>query len=75
MAMHQVLTKHDIEVVEIPRLAKETGYISASKIREALRNDDWDFVKENVPTVTYEYLTSGEAAPIIERIKGSNSRH
>lgn len=74
--MHKLLPEHGIEVEEVKRKALgEDDYISASKIRAALKIDDWDTIHEKVPQTTYDFLKSDEALPIIEKIKISNSRH
>ena len=51
--------------------------ISASKVRMAIKEDDWDFVKKSVPSTTFEYLTSPEAHTIIHNIKAikDNQHH
>ena len=50
------LPKHGIAVVEIPRLAMENTPVSASAVRAAWENKDWDTVKNLVPTTTFAYL-------------------
>ncbi len=54
----------------IPRKADEEGdIISASRVRKFLAEGDFDKVRKEVPDVTFEFLTSKEALPIIEKIK------
>lgn len=50
--MKQLLPKYGVQVVEIERL----DGISASKVREAVGNGDWQLVKKLVPQSTYDYL-------------------
>lgn len=74
--MHLLLPEHNVEVVEVERKSlKEDDYISASQIREAVKNDDWDTIKDRVPKTTYDFLVSEAAKPIVEKIKNSDSRH
>lgn len=75
-AMKEILPKHGIELIEIPRRRTEKGeIISASTVRDLIRKDAWEDIKRFVPMTTYEFLISEEAKPIIERIKKSKSRH
>ncbi|WP_029233422.1 adenylyltransferase/cytidyltransferase family protein [Butyrivibrio sp. VCB2006] len=54
--MKQTLPKYGVEFVEIPR--KQTGdmVISASAVRKAMHEGNWELVKELVPPTTYEFL-------------------
>ena len=67
--MAQELPKAGIACHIIPR--KEAGGrgISASTVRMALQNGDWEQLKALVPTTTLDYFTSPEAASVIERIR------
>ena len=67
--MAQELPKAGIQCHIIPR--KESGgkAISASTVRVALQNRDWERLKTLVPPTTYRYFTSPEATPILERIR------
>jgi [citrate (pro-3S)-lyase] ligase len=49
--------------------------VSASQVRELLRQEDWPAIRLLVPETTYRYLLSEEAAPIIAKLKQSQSRH
>lgn len=53
----------------IPR--KEAGgkAISASTVRQALQQENWELLQTLVPATTYRYFTSPEAAPVLERIR------
>lgn len=73
--MQQVLPEYGIEVEVIPRLTHEGTAVSASSVRELIRNGRLAEVRELVPTVTWEYLNSEEAQPVIERIKREKRRH
>ena len=67
--MAEELPKAGIQCHIIPR--KEAGgkAISASTVRAALQNGDWDTLKALVPATTLDYFTSPEAAPVLERIR------
>ena len=67
--MAQELPKAGIVCHIIPR--KEVGgkAISASTVRLALQNGDWETLKILVPPTTLDYFTSPEAAPVLERIR------
>lgn len=67
--MAQELPKAGITCHIIPR--KESGgkAISASTVRVALQNGDWDTLKTLVPGTTLQYFTSPEATPVLERIR------
>lgn len=74
-AMVAILPQHGIAVHEMPRIAKNGSSISASRVREALKQEEWAEIRTLVPDTTYQYLRSAEALPIIEKIKTSQSRH
>ena len=67
--MAQELPKAGIACRIIPR--KEAGgkAISASTVRVALQNGDWETLRALVPPTTLRYFTSPEAAPVLERIR------
>lgn len=67
--MKEELPKSGVEVVEIPRKEWGHGVISASTIRTALKNDDFDLLRELVPPSTLQFFQSSEAQGVIEGIK------
>lgn len=69
LTMKELLKDYDIEVVEIPRIKNDETAISASRVRELLRKDDYHALKQLVPPTTYEFLISDEARTIIGKIK------
>lgn len=75
LAMKEILPNYGIEVIEIPRLEKDNIAISASRVRELLKKEDFDGLRNIVPQTTYDYLVSDEAKQIVERIKKADSRH
>lgn len=76
-AMHKILPPKGVEVVEITRKTSgdESNYISASKVREAIKNDDFTNIMDFIPQSTKEFLLSNEAQNIIDKIKNSKGRH
>jgi len=74
-ALKKVLPTYDIEVFEVKRKEENNSPISASSVREYIKNDDMDSIKKIVPRVTYEFLISEEGEKIREKIKLSNSPH
>ncbi|MGJ0847134.1 [citrate (pro-3S)-lyase] ligase [Tissierella praeacuta] len=73
--MKKVLPNYEIEVIELPRIIKDENVISASKVREYIKNNDLGSIKRIVPSTTYEYLISEEAKPIVNKIRNTDSRH
>ena len=57
-AMKSILLQHGIEVIELPRIAKDGQPISASVVRKMLANGDFCEVKDMVPSTTLPYLVS-----------------
>jgi [citrate (pro-3S)-lyase] ligase len=56
-AMHEILPKSGITVVEIPRKNSTDGNpISASRVRKALKSADFEIISHLVPDSTLEYL-------------------
>lgn len=74
-ALFNILPKHGIEVIGIDRLNAENAPISASEVRRLIKTQNYDIIKSLVPRVTYEFLKSDQARPIIEKIKRSDSPH
>lgn len=67
--MAQELPKAGITCHIIPRKEVDGKAISASTVRVALQNGDWELLKTLVPSTTYQYFTDAEAAPVLERIR------
>lgn len=63
--MKKILPKYDIEFIEIPRLKiNEREYVSASKVRQYLKNRDWKSVLDFLPETTIEYLKNKEGEAV-----------
>lgn len=56
--MKTILPRYGIEFCEIPRKELDGEPISASTVREALKNSDFNKVKNLVPDTTFDYLCS-----------------
>lgn len=80
-AMRKILPENNIKVIEVERKAigmtdeNKKNYISASKVRLALKENRLNEIIEFVPQVTAEFLQLNEAKEIIESIKKSKGRH
>lgn len=74
-ALADILPQYGIAFEVIPRLAASGEIISASKVREYIRQDNWEGIKALVPETTYQYLISPAAQPVLENIKAAFSRH
>ena len=55
-----MLTLYGIDFIEIPRKEINETVISASKVRELLKEHDWEAISQLVPPVTLEYLKQGD---------------
>lgn len=55
-ALKEHLPQKGIEVRELTRLEKSGTPVSASAVRKALAEGDWDTLSTLVPTTTFEYL-------------------
>lgn len=68
--MKRILPENRIDVVEIPRKAKTDGtFISATEVRARLAAEGpglW--LQEYVPAVTFDYLMSEEAVPVLNML-------
>lgn len=80
-AMHKILPPHGVEVVEIERITASDDKqdvpkcISASRVREAIKNGTLADMMECLPESTREFLLSDESSLIREKIKNSAGRH
>lgn len=64
-----------IQVRELPRIEEDGIPVSASRVRELIRSGSLEEVRRLVPASTWEWLASPDAAPTLERIRTSDSRH
>ncbi len=68
-AMKEVFAENGLELKEIPREQKGVQIVSASAVRKALAEDDWETVYRMVPKTTLIYLKSEAGQSVIRRIK------
>lgn len=69
--MMQSLPQYGITCKEIQRLCAAKGVISASTVRECIKNEDMASLECMVTKATFDYLNSTEAAHVISKIKAS----
>ena len=67
--MREVFANNGIELKVIPREQKGHQVVSASTVRKALSEDDWETVYRMVPKSTLVYLKSPEGQAVICKIK------
>lgn len=75
-AMQKILPAHDVAVIEIERKADgvdadgRPNYISATKIRQALKEDTLAAIMNFLPACTRDYLLSAESEAVRAKLKG-----
>lgn len=74
-AMVDILPQHGIKLIVMERTQSDGEIVSASKVRDMIRQGDWNGIKKAVPETTYTYLQSPEARDVLEKIRISHSRH
>lgn len=57
----------------LPRKTVRGRVISASTVRAALKDGDWQTLEEMLPETTLDYFRSAEAAPVLAAIKGAET--
>ncbi|WP_346929246.1 [citrate (pro-3S)-lyase] ligase [Clostridium sp.] len=67
--LKEVLPKYGVKVEVIERYEIGNKAISASRVRELLKEDGLEEVRELVPQTTYEFLESSVGKDIIEKLK------
>lgn len=67
--MKEELDASGIRCTILSRKSNGNEAISASAVRELLKDSDFDRLKAIVPESTLQFFTSPEAAPILERIR------
>ena len=74
-ALMEILPKYNMEVVLVPRKEIDHTAISASIVREKLKEGKIEELKELVPPTTFEFLVSPEGKEIEEKLKNSSLPH
>lgn len=71
--MSEKLPENGIECIIVPRKTDGKKAISASTVRQAIKDNDVDTLKKLVPESTLQYFESKEAKEVIERIRNSGN--
>lgn len=69
--MMSELPKEGISLHSVERLKQGEMFISASQIRQWIKNGEIKKIEEAVPPSTFRYFSSDEAKPVIQRIQSS----
>ena len=67
--MAEKLPEHGIKCVIVPRKESQGEIISASNVRQAIKDGSLEKIKDLVPATTYKFFTSPEAEDVIKRIR------
>ncbi|NBH76456.1 [citrate (pro-3S)-lyase] ligase [Rodentibacter pneumotropicus] len=67
--MQQKLPEYGVACIVVTRKETDENVISASAVRQAIKDKNWSEVKKFVPQSTFDFLMSDEAAPIVEKIQ------
>ena len=67
--MLKKLPENNIECVIVPRKKYSDKVISASTVRQIIKNGNLEDLKNLVPETTYNYFLSDEAKPVIDKIR------
>ena len=59
----------DEKAVIVPRKENDGKVISASTVRQALKEENWELLEKLVPETTLGYFQNPEAQPILEKIR------
>ncbi|WP_010295120.1 [citrate (pro-3S)-lyase] ligase [Clostridium senegalense] len=73
--LKEILPTFLTDVIEVKRKAEDEIPISASRVRELIREGKMDEIEKIVPKTTFEFLNSDDAIEIIEKIKNNNTPH
>ena len=69
--MQEALPPAGIDCMILPRFGVDGVPVSASAVRQAIHDGDWDTLEKLVPPTTSAFFRSPEAAPVIARIRGT----
>ena len=67
--MSEKLPENGIECVIVPRKENDGKAISASTVRQALKEENCELLRKLLPETTLNYFCSPEAAPVLARIR------
>lgn len=71
--MSEKLPENGIECVIVPRKENKGAVISASTVRQALKEENWPLLEELVPETTLNYFKNPDARPVIDKIQASEN--
>ena len=71
--MSEKLPENGIECIIVPRKTDGEKAISASTVRQAIKDNDMDTLKKLVPESTLRYFESEEAKEVIDRIRNEEN--
>lgn len=71
--MKKKLPENDIDCVIVPRKKFSDNIISASTVRLAIKNGDFETLKDLVPQTTLNYFLSEEAKTVINKIRNEKN--
>jgi len=74
-AILEVLPQYGVQPVLVERLERDGRAISASDVRELIRQDKEQELKKFLPRTTLEYLETSKGKEIIKKIKLTNTPH
>ena len=74
-SLKEILPTYGVEVVEVERKAFMENIISASKVRELIREEQIEQIKQIVPSSTWEFLNTTVGKEIMGKIRLSDSPH
>lgn len=72
-AMKFLLPEQGIACVEITRATQNSETISASTVRQAIHDGNWEALRDLVPETTYNYFTSLEGADVCKQIQSETN--
>lgn len=70
--MQAKLSENGIEVVVMPRVDFEGQVISASTVREGLKQENWPLVEQMLPATSVDFFRSSEGQTIIQSLKDAS---
>ena len=71
--MLKKLPENNIECVVVPRKKYFDNVISASTVRQIIKNGNLEDLKNLVPETTYNYFLSDEAKAVIDKIRSQDN--
>ena len=71
--MQDELPEHGISCFVVPRVMNHYGTVSASTVRSLIKDGNMSVLSEYLPESSLSFFMSDEAAPVIDRIRKSDS--